>query len=126
MPGLNFMTNQKDELNDHNKGRKSTRLPTETQHWWLNVINESLLLHKMYKITSKWTALAPPSPKIPLVPPPITTTTHHPEPPPAARSFATMELSSLKPMTTASPMVGAKRMVTLRDNTYPISASLNN
>lgn len=58
--------------------------------------------------------------------PPITTTTHHPEPPIAARSFATMELSSLKPMTTASPMVGAKRMVTLRDNTYPISASLNN
>lgn len=36
------------------------------------------------------------------------------------------EAEFLKPMTTASPMVQAKRMVILRDNTYPISASLNN
>lgn len=46
-------------------------------------------------------------------------------PSPPSCSFAINEAEFLKPMTTASPMVQAKRMVILRDNTYPISASLN-
>lgn len=45
---------------------------------------------------------------------------------PSLRLIRHNEAEFLKPMTTASPMVQAKRMVILRDNTYPISASLNN
>lgn len=63
----------------------------------------------MYKITSKWTA-----PTHPLASLPSHWFSRH------------NEAEDLKPMTTASPMVQAKRMVILRDNTYPISASLNN
>lgn len=51
-------------------------------------------------------------------------TREHPSPP--SGFIRHNEAEFLNPMTTASPMVQAKRMVILRDNTYPISASLNN
>lgn len=77
-------------------------LYTDTQHHCLNVINDKFIVAQNVQNNKQMDSPHPPSASLP-----------------SLRFVRYNEAEVLKPMTTASPMVQAKRMVILRDNTYP-------